>query len=246
MARGGASGYVDDWAQFLNGLGVATLMIDSFTSRGIDTTLANQKLLGRLAMIIDAYRAFDLLAQHPRIDAQRVALMGFSRGGQTSLYAAMQRFQHLHGPKRGEFAAYVSFYPACNTRFIEEERVVARPIHVLHGTADSFNAIEPCRDYVGRVRRAGGDITLHELEGADHVFDWPMLSRPLLLQGARSNRGVLFEEPERGVIVARDTGEPASDSEARLQLNPTLAYDAAAFQDARRIVADIVMRALLR
>ena len=243
---GGVSGYVDDWSRFLNGLGVATLLVDSFTGRGIDTTLANQSQLGRLAMIIDAYRAFDVIAQHPRIDSQRVALMGFSRGGQASLYAAVERFQRMHGPKHGDFAAYVSFYPACHTRFIDDERVSTRPIHVLHGDADSFNAIEPCRDYVHRVQRAGGNISLHEFAGADHVFDWPMLTRPLLLQGARSNRGVLFEERERGVIVARDTGEPAEDAEARFKLNPTLFYDAPAFHEARRIVADLVMNALLR
>ena len=76
---GGVSGYVDDWARSLNCLGVATLTVDSFTGRGIDTTFMNQDALGRLSMIIDAYRAHELLARHPRIDASRIALMGFSR-----------------------------------------------------------------------------------------------------------------------------------------------------------------------
>ena len=46
---GGVSGYVDDWAQWLNALGVATFAFDSFTARGIVNTATDQAQLGRLA-----------------------------------------------------------------------------------------------------------------------------------------------------------------------------------------------------
>src|SRR5205807_8685600 len=48
---GGIGGNVDRWSQELNGIGLATFVTDSFTARGIQSTSANQSLLGRLNMI---------------------------------------------------------------------------------------------------------------------------------------------------------------------------------------------------
>ena len=205
---GGTSGVVDEWARWLTDRGIASLMLDCFTARGIDTTFANQEVLGRLSMIIDAYRAFDVLAEHARIDSRRIALMGFSRGGQAALYAAVQRFRDMHGPTLGDFAGYLSFYPACHIRYRNDERLVDRPVHVLHGVADDLNPIGPCRDFVARARQAGANIELHEFPGARHVFDWPLLAQPLVLQGVRSNNGALLVEGGRQVsgLLLRDCG----------------------------------------
>jgi hypothetical protein len=52
----GVLGYVDDWVPWLNAMGVATFVFDSFTARGIVSASNDQAQLGRLAMIIDAYR----------------------------------------------------------------------------------------------------------------------------------------------------------------------------------------------
>src|SRR5262245_51649013 len=68
---GGLSSSNQAWAQELNAMGIAVFMVDSFTGRGIVSTSANQEALGRLAMIIDAYRALELLAPDSRIDADR-------------------------------------------------------------------------------------------------------------------------------------------------------------------------------
>lgn len=241
---GGLSGNVDDWARLLTDLGVATFAPDCFTGRGIDVTFGNQGVLGRLAMIVDAYRAFDVLASHPRIDPQRIALMGFSRGGQASLYAAVQRFRDMHGPSKGDFAGYVSFYPACHIRYRDDERLVDRPVTVLHGTADDMNPIQMCRDYVARVRQAGGRIEMHEYAGARHIFDWPLLARPVILQGVRSNSGALLVEREQGAIFLNETDISEAAAIERFALNPSLAYDAAAFTDSKRVVTDFIRSVL--
>jgi predicted dienelactone hydrolase len=81
----GSSGYaanIDVWSRELNEIGISTFAIDAFTGRGLTEVNTNQALLGRLNLILDIYRALDVLASHPRVDTARIALMGFSRGGQ--------------------------------------------------------------------------------------------------------------------------------------------------------------------
>jgi dienelactone hydrolase len=132
---GGILGSVADWVQDFNSMGVATFVIDSFTARHITSTVNDQAQLGRLATIVDAYRALDLLARHPRIDPARIAVMGFSRGGQAALYAGVRRFQRMHGVAGQEFAAYIALYPDCVTTYQSDTEITDRPIRIFHGHA---------------------------------------------------------------------------------------------------------------
>ncbi|MBL6082651.1 acetylxylan esterase [Belnapia sp. T18] len=84
---GGLSPNLQAWVPELNAMGIATFVVDSFAGRGISGTGADQDRLSRLAMVVDAYRALDLVAAHPRIDPARVAVMGFSRGGGAAHWA---------------------------------------------------------------------------------------------------------------------------------------------------------------
>lgn len=74
------------WSQELNKIGVATFLIDCFTGRGIVQTIADQSQLAHLAMIVDAYRAMEVLSKHAQIDSSRIAVMGFSKGDFVALY----------------------------------------------------------------------------------------------------------------------------------------------------------------
>lgn len=237
---GGVSGYMADWAQQLNAIGVATFLIDGFTGRGIASTLNDQGQLGRLALIVDAYRALELLAAHPRIDPKSIAVIGFSRGGQAALYASLKRFQRMHGPTDIEFAAYVAFYPACNTTYLDDDEVADRPIRLFHGSADNFNPVAPCRAYMERLRKLGNDVQLVEYAGAHHVFDWPLLKTPITLPEAQVTRRCRMRELIDGTIINIRTGQVFDYSDSCVEYAPTLAYNEEAHRKAQRAVAEFL------
>lgn len=198
---------IDPWARELNYIGLAAFIIDSFTGRGLKEGRVPLSRVGPLTMIVDAYRALELLSNHPRIDPSRIALMGFSRGGSAALYASVKRFQRMYGPERYEYAAYIPFYPACWITYIEDEQVSERPIRIFHGTADNWTPIEPCRKYVERLRENGKDVQLIEYIGAHHVFDAPV---EFIKQFPKATGLGTCELEERigGLVVNRATGEP--------------------------------------
>ena len=242
---GGVSGYVDDWAQWFNATGVATFVFDSFTARNIVTTNIDQDQLGRLAMIVDAYRALELIAKHPRIDPDRIALMGFSRGGTAALYASMKRFQRMHGPAGLAFAAYIPFYPQCGVRFIDDEDVADKPIRIFHGAADDYVPVAPSRLYVERLRKAGKDVQLTEYAGAQHVFDWAMLKTPLKLAQGQTARNCQLEEAADGRIINSKTKQPFGwKSDPCVERGVTIAYNAQAHSEAQKAVRELVIAVL--
>jgi len=237
---GGIGANDDQWAQELNGIGVAAFLVDSFTPRGIDQTVTDQSKLGNLAMIVDAYRALDLLSKHPRIDASRIAVMGFSRGGFVALYASMKRFQRMYGTEKVEFSAYIPFYAPCFTRYMEDGQVSDRPIRMFHGEADDWAPVGPCRDYVERLRRSGKDVQLTVYPEARHVFDNPLYPAVLNIPAAQNSKNCPREEREGGVIINLETGQPFGYKDACVSLGATVGYNAQARTEAVKAVKEFL------
>jgi len=149
---GGVGANIEPWVHQFNTMGISTFVIDGFTGRGLTIVSQNQVLLGRLNFIIDIYRALDILARHPRVDPDRIVLMGFSRGGQAALFASLDRFNKLWNKSGVQFAGYIPFYPDCSTRYATDTEVAARPIRIFHGTPDDYNPVASCKAYRVRIR----------------------------------------------------------------------------------------------
>jgi predicted esterase len=109
--------------------------------RGLVTVGSDQAKLGRLNLALDAYRALAILAKHPRVDPNRIALMGFSRGGQAALYASVKRFDKLWNKSGAHFAAHVAFYPDCMTTYQADIELMPVPVRIYHGIADDYNPV---------------------------------------------------------------------------------------------------------
>jgi dienelactone hydrolase len=210
------------WVGELTSIGVAAFVVDSFGGRGIRETATDQSRLSSGAMIVDAYRALAVLATHPAIDRERIAVMGFSKGGFVALYSSLDRFQRLWGPSDLRFAAHLPFYPSCNIQLYEDEKVSARPIRIFHGEADNWTPIEPCRRYAERLRQAGADVEVIGFPGAHHGFDAPGASSAFILPSVQNGSGCDLVERTPGVAVHRASGAPATRGDPCLRLGATV------------------------
>src|ERR1700730_6780660 len=85
------------YARALNDAGTAALIVDSFNGRGVRPTVADQTLGSAWQMEGDAFGALALLRADPRIDAERVGIMGVSKGGVATLNAAIAVRQRRRG-----------------------------------------------------------------------------------------------------------------------------------------------------
>src|SRR6185436_14433724 len=77
------------YAQALNDAGVAALIVNSFTGRGVSRTVADQSLVSAAQMEGDAFAALALLQADPRIDPSRIGVMGVSKGAGAALNTAI-------------------------------------------------------------------------------------------------------------------------------------------------------------
>jgi dienelactone hydrolase len=238
---GGIGANIEPWAQQFNGMGISTFVIDGFTGRGLTSVNTDQASLGRLNFIVDIYRALELLARHPRVDSERIALMGFSRGGQAALYASLTRFNKTWNKSGVQFAAYIPFYPDCATTYSGDADVAERPIRIFHGIPDDYNPVATCKAYVARLQEAKHDAVLTEYPGAQHGFDTPLnVGTVLVSTNAQTVRGCGIREADGGILINLATQKPFSYKDDCVQFNPHVGGNAEATAAARVAVTEFV------
>lgn len=168
---GGIGNAESGWAPILREWGYATLVLDSFRARGLTEVCRNPRALTATQRIPDAYGALRILATHPRIDARRVALMGFSHGGILALEASTLWAKETYAPAgQPGFRAFFPFYPYCNTEYPERQRISA-PLRIHMGELDDWLPVGPCVRLVDRLRASGQDASITVYPGAHHSFD---------------------------------------------------------------------------
>ena len=225
---GGLGAGANAWGRELVEFGYATLVIDSFRGRDVGEVCSGQEKMNIASVLYDVYRGLDLVAADSRVDESRVALLGFSFGGRTALWANQRRFKGLYGSEN-DFVAYLSFYPAsCYLRLEDEVDVGSAPMRIFHGTEDDWLPIEPCRDYVERMQAAGRDVALFEYDGALHAFDDVSMGLiPYMFLSPLSPRNCAFFEQD-GRMIDPDTGDVAGVGSTCVESGVTAGYDAEA------------------
>lgn len=159
-------------AQFAR-MGIAALVVDVFGARRDMASGFIDRLIHitEAAMVTDAYAALDWLAAQPEIDADRVALMGFSYGAMATVFATYRQVADLLAPEgRPRFAAHIAFYGPCIARF-RDPATTGAPVLFLSGGRDAIIDQARCHEIQADLRRGGSVVRDVVYPEAMHQWD---------------------------------------------------------------------------
>lgn len=178
------------WATRLQQRGYVTIWPDSFTPRGHPggvCTDGSPPIVRYSERADDAYAALAHLRRLPYIDPARIAVMGGSHGGSSTLFTIVANRFNAERGKNG-FAAAIALYPGCGTRIGEWHPVrspvpgspitsydgifrTTAPLLILSGALDDWTPAEPCRQLAERAKAAGQPVDIVVYPDAHHAFD---------------------------------------------------------------------------
>jgi dienelactone hydrolase len=185
-----SSGMAWRWSSELTRLGYVTIWPDSFLQRDRPKGVCTVASLPRVTYAeraSDAYAALSYLTSLSFVDAKRIAVMGGSHGG-TSTLATIADIPENAGRVDGRFAAAVALYPSCGLSLggwtVERSKEPGRPITaysgalkplapllILIGELDDWTPPEPCRRLAAAAQSAGYPVEIKVYPGAHHSFD---------------------------------------------------------------------------
>lgn len=172
------------WAKTFVRNGYVTLLVDYMDPRGAKS-LCNGPEAGVTygRSIKDFMQAAEYLRKQPDVDADRVAMVGFSQGGIVSLMSNGKEVREKMKIGNG-FNAYVSFYPLCGYsrngagnfagEIVQDD--MDRPHLVFTGGLDNETPFEDCQKRLHPMIEKGKPITYKHYADATHCFDCKSLN----------------------------------------------------------------------
>lgn len=163
-----------EWTRFFGELGIATFVVDYYRTRGSS--------MGTPSTPWEVWGALSMLSTHNKIDASRVALMGFNVGGTLVLKTVAGNPVYTNGvsPK-----AVVLFYGGCHMPLRPWDKTINPKILYVVGTADPRVRADRCEDRV-KYDKHVDDLEVLKIDGATHMFDTDFT-------GTMTQLGITFE-----------------------------------------------------
>ena len=202
------------YSEALNAKGIATLELDVTLGKGLPSEPSEH--------LRHLFEALAMLAADPRIDPDRIGVMGVSYGGTLALLASSEFLARKHARAR-RFAAHLPLYPVCwRHHAIAEGRpvswkgmsravyreVTGRPVHILAGDRDGYDQPGDCQRFrealSERVRGAYAVTTFPE-----GTFAWDARFGSTTYESAANRGRGGFVTTVADAEIARQSGELA-------------------------------------
>lgn len=171
--------------EYLAANGFAVLELDMWAARGV--TAFNQRPRTTLDTMPDVWGAWLFLSAHPKINKDKIAIMGFSWGGVNAVTTAFGKKPKDPPPtlSTAKFAAHVAFYPVCDiwvkngiaSRVVDQSTPTGTPLQIHNGTRDDYDTSPAACE---SLKAAHPQLPLEVImyEGAAHGFD-STVSQPI-------------------------------------------------------------------
>ena len=163
--------------EFTNGVdikkvGVATLEMDNCKPRGLSVFnpigAGNFNILNPWMGAADVLFALKFLQNHPKVDPDKIGIMGFSWGGQVTMWSGLDLIRKSIVGEDSDFALRVSYYPFC--RSFDDPNYSKNKLHFFIGEKDISPPIY-CENMVNTFNKLGFDMSIDVFPDAYHNFD---------------------------------------------------------------------------
>ena len=177
----GIDGLGARYAEHLLAAGIGSLEIDMFSPRGIGRGQGLSQRPPRADAMPDVYGAVRALASHPRVDAERIGVMGLSYGAGLAVYLATTPPGRAYAAGRQDFRAAAALYPVCYG--YDPDHPLARllglsfprlPLLMLVAERDDYDSdggASCLRLAASGAAAAQARMQVHVLAGATHMWD---------------------------------------------------------------------------
>lgn len=160
-----------DYAELLAANGIAALIVDTHGARGVGVTgQLGSTEVSVYAFVADAFAGADMLRSNSRIDPDRIGLMGFSKGGMTTLLATDKRFVDAFSIGSSPFALHIPIYPGCQN-FPDRVQATRAPVHMLLGERDNYTGTSACLEIEEKLKASDTPVTVTIYKNAYHGWD---------------------------------------------------------------------------
>jgi len=142
----------------INQLGV--FVADSYSMR--KAGMNNVENLSFSSRVLDGFQILNALSKHPKVDAKRIGIQGYSYGGMVAFFTSYQELNDHLAPGL-KYAAHMPVYPGCDL-IIRHMKHTGSPVEMVVAELDDYAPAKDCIEYAPTIG------TLNIYEGAHHGF----------------------------------------------------------------------------
>lgn len=163
------------YARALNAAGMATLEIDLWAARGVQSPAERPRSV--VTTLPDAFAALSYLAGRADIDPAHIGIMGFSWGGVVAMLTATRKYSDSFAANGIRFAGHAPLYPLCwiynSVPGYEFGELTGAPVFVQAGVEDKYDgpetALTLARASANEDENPPVRVVLYD--GATHAWD---------------------------------------------------------------------------